>query len=428
MSFTSGSGPAVSRWSDVYVAALSRAVSYAGDFVAATALVLTLQARGGSSGYAVAAILLAAAMPSVLLAPLTGRLADRVDSRTLLAVTAAAQAGVCVLLAYSSGTARIVALAALLGCGVAVTQPTLSALTPSMVVRDDLARAGAIGQTATAVGSVLAPAIGGLLVGVYGLRVPMLVDAVSYLALVVAAFAIRTRRGGHAVRSGAATDEAAPAWRMRADRLVWPLVVLIGALVGVVNVFSVAEVFFVRGTLHASSTMYGVLEGVYAATTLVGAWWVTRRAARSDAWLAGATLALFAAISVVVVAAGGVPTVWWLMALWTAGGVINGGFNVTLSVLLGRRVPAEVRGHAYAVFGAVANGASGLGLVLGGALVGGVPVRTLITASGLAGVLAVAVFGPPVVAAIRAVREPAAHAVTPEPHAATPEPVVAANP
>ncbi len=422
MSFTSAPGPAVSRWSDVYIAALSRAVSYAGDFVAATALVLVLQARGGSNGYAVAAILIAAAMPPVLLAPLTGRLADRVDSRTLLAVTATAQAGVCVLLAYSHGTVPIVLLAALLGCGVAVTQPTLAALTPSMVVRADLARASAIGQTANAVGSVLAPAVGGLLVGAYGLRVPMLVDAVSYLALVVAAFAIRTRRGGRAV-PGEVAGEAptAPVWRMRADRLVWPLVLLIGALVGVLNVFSVAEVFFVRGTLHASNTMYGVLEGVYAATTLVGAWCVTRRAGRGDAWLAGATLALFATISVLVTAAGSAPTVWWLMALWTVGGAINGGFNVTLAVLLGRRVPAEVRGRAFALFGAVANGASGFGLLLGGALVGSVPTRTLITASGLAGVVSVALFAPSVLAAIRGAREPAGQV-------ATAEPVAVANP
>jgi len=48
MSFASGP-----RWSDVYLAAAARAVSLAGDFVALTVLVLTLQA-GGYDGLAVA--------------------------------------------------------------------------------------------------------------------------------------------------------------------------------------------------------------------------------------------------------------------------------------------------------------------------------------------------------------------------------------
>ncbi|HKD97243.1 MAG TPA: MFS transporter [Micromonosporaceae bacterium] len=420
MSFTSPPGLTASRWSDVYIAAISRAVSYAGDFVAATALVLALQARDSSSGYAVAAILLAATLPPVVLAPLTGRLADRVDSRLLLAVTAAGQAVVCVALAYTGGTVPIVILAALLGCGVAVTQPTLSALTPSMVVRDDLAKASAIGQTGNSVAMVVAPAVGGLLVGAYGLRVPILVDAVSYLALVVAAFAIRTRRGGRAGRAAESGADGSPAvWRMRSDRLAFPLVVVIGAVVGVLNVFAVADIFFVRGTLHASTTMYGIIDGAYAATTLVGAWLVTRRADRPDNWLAGLTLGLFAGISAIVALASTVPNVWWLMALWTVGGITNGGFNVTLAVLLGRRVPAEVRGHAYAVFGAVANGAGGLGLLLGGALIGLAAPRLLIAASGLAGVLAVAVFAPPVLAEMRRTRtapagvEPAPVSVSP---------------
>lgn len=53
-------------WADVYLAAGARAVSAAGDLLAAVALVLELQQRG-MGGFAVAAILIAAAAPPVLL-------------------------------------------------------------------------------------------------------------------------------------------------------------------------------------------------------------------------------------------------------------------------------------------------------------------------------------------------------------------------
>ena len=70
---------------DVYLAASARGVSQLGDFLAATSLVLALQQRGAGA-YAVAAVLAAAMLPTVVLAPLAGRVVDRFDSRVILTV------------------------------------------------------------------------------------------------------------------------------------------------------------------------------------------------------------------------------------------------------------------------------------------------------------------------------------------------------
>src|SRR5216110_692313 len=111
MSFTSAPRP--DRWTDVHLASIARAVSTCGDFLAAIALVITLQTRG-AGGFAVAALLIAAAAPPTLLAPLTGRLADRVDSRRLLVATTLAETVVCVLLSFATATPVIIGLVALL--------------------------------------------------------------------------------------------------------------------------------------------------------------------------------------------------------------------------------------------------------------------------------------------------------------------------
>ena len=73
-----------------------------------------------------------------------------------------------------------------------------------------------------------------------------------------------------------------------------------------------------------------------------------------------------------------VPAVGWLAPVSVLGGLGNGGVNVAAAVLLGRRVPAAMRGRAFAVFGAVANGANVTGLLLGGVLLAVVPVRAAI--------------------------------------------------
>ena len=178
---------------DVYLAAGARGVSQLGDFLAATSLVLALQERGASS-YAVAAVLAAAALPPVVLAPLAGRVVDRFDSRVILTSVGVAQAVCCALMAYVRSPWLLVVLAALLAAGLAFTTPTFSALLPDMAGRDGIGRAMAISQTAGSIGSLAGPALAGVLVGLYGLQVPLLIDAASFLAVVGAGLLLRTRR------------------------------------------------------------------------------------------------------------------------------------------------------------------------------------------------------------------------------------------
>src|SRR5689334_4991552 len=116
MSFTSPADSAAAttpRWSDLYVSVIARAISQSGDILAATALALILQSRG-AGGLAVAGIMLAAALPLVVLGPITGRLADRYDSRTLLITTGLGQVAVCVALAFVTQPGVIIALVAVL--------------------------------------------------------------------------------------------------------------------------------------------------------------------------------------------------------------------------------------------------------------------------------------------------------------------------
>jgi MFS family permease len=377
----------------VYLAAGARAVSSCGDLLAATALVLQLQARG-AGGYAVAAILIAATLPPVLLARWAGRLADRADSRLLLASTGVAQAGACLALAFASGPAEMISLVAVLAAGLAVTQPCLSALVPSMVTAGDLPRAVAIGQTATSAGAMLAPALGGVLVGHFGLRVPLLADAASYLAIAAAGWLIRARRSARASGTLAARPGGA-AWRLRQDRLLWSVIVLIGAVVAAVSLVNVAEVFFVRGVLHSTTTVYGLIDSVWTCGAVAGAWLIARRRP-ADPAMAVALLGALAitCLSVALIATAG--NVGWLVPISVAGGLANGGLNTAANVLMGRRVPPAVRGRAFAAFYAVANAATTLGYLAGGLLLELLPVRVVIASAGLAGLAVTAAFTLPV--------------------------------
>ncbi|MFI7215606.1 MFS transporter [Micromonospora maritima] len=413
MSFTSGG----SRWSDVWLATVARGVSSCGDFLAATALTLALQSAG-AGGLAVSGLLLAATLPLVALAPLTGRLADRVDSRVLLVTAGLVQAGICVALAYARDPFLVIALVALLATGLAVTQPVLAALVPVMVRPADLPRAGALNQTAGTLGALAGPALAGLLVGQFGTRVPLLVDAGTYLALVVAGLLIRTRRGGRGSTAAGAATAVTPAWRLRRDPLLMVMVGSVAAVVGAVGAINVIEVFFIRETLDSSTTVYGLVTGAWTLGIVVGAWVFARVARRlaDDGALLGAGLVLLGGCCLAVLVSAAVPAAWLLVPVWLLGGVANGGNNVFDQLLLARRVPEEARGRAFAVFGAAVQGAGMGGFLVGGLLLEVAGPRPLVAGCGVVGLLVVVGLAGPVCRAVRADRA-ATPAAAPSPAA-----------
>lgn len=387
----------ITDWRDVHLAAGTRAISVCGDVLAATTLALALQ-QSGHGGLAVSGLLLAASVPPAVLAPLTGRLADRVDSRLVLVVAGSAQAAVCVALAFATSPPAIIGLVALLAAGLAVTQPVLSALLPAMVRSVDLPRAGSVNQTAGTIGMLVAPALAGLLYGQVGSRVPLLLDAASYLALIVAGLLLRTRR------TAGPTAREHVTWRLRDDRALTVMIGALAAVVAAVGGVNVIEVFFIRDTLHASATMFGLISASWVAGMALGAVVFGRMPRRLITM--PVLLALMAGSCLAVLLASAVPSAAMMVPLWLLGGVSNGGINVYVLVIVAERAPHFAYGRAFAVMQSAIQGASGAGLVAAGPLVEVCSPRLLIAAAGAAGLLAAA-------ACVPAVRKAAA--VRPEP-------------
>jgi MFS family permease len=316
-----------------------------------------------------------------------------------------------VVMAYTRSTPLLVGLVALVATGAAITQPTFAALLPEMVRKEDLPRAVAVGQTAGSVGMLVGPALAGVLVGLYGQRLPLLLDGVSFLWVAVVGFLIATRRAPLR-RSG--TNDAPKAtndspyvvdrreqWAWRRDPLLFPMIVMVGLVVAVVSLINVVEVFFVRETLHSSTTMYGVLAATWTGSMMIGSWLVAHRRSTDDAGLSLGMIVALGSNCAGIAVAGLVPSVGWLVPLWVFGGVGNGVINSIIAVLLSRRAPAEVRGRAFAHLGAVANAANITGYLVGGALVGPVAPGTLIFGSGLLGVAVVGCCALPMLRAAR---------------------------
>ena len=133
-------------------------------------------------------------VPVVALAPAAGLLVDRVESVRLLVLVSLAQAGAATALAFVGGLGPILALSALLGAGVAVSQPAEFALTPAVVGDGAQTEANGHLESARYVGFTAGPLIGGALAAAGGTKLAMLVNAASFLFVAGSAVALQARR------------------------------------------------------------------------------------------------------------------------------------------------------------------------------------------------------------------------------------------
>ena len=156
-----------------------------GDFCYAVALPwLVLSAHGGA--ILLGAVLACYGVPRTVLIPVGGVLADKVGPRTLMLAADTARcvlvAGLALLAArHTASLAALGPIAALIGAGEGLFIPASFAIMPSLLDEERLAAGNALSIAAVQIGSLLGPALGGVLVAVTrGSTAAFAVDAASF--------------------------------------------------------------------------------------------------------------------------------------------------------------------------------------------------------------------------------------------------------
>jgi MFS family permease len=376
---------------DLLIALVGRAVSTFGDEVALVALTLRLQGDGARP-YEVGLLLGAGIIPLLVLSRPVGRLVDTHDSRHLLVGAGVLEVACTVPLVFAHAVVAIVVLVAVLGTVASVSAATWSALVPRIVGEDHVPEAVSAMQSLNALVLVGAPAVGGLLAGAFGTRVPLAVDAATFVVVTVAAALIGTRRTPAALGRDGRPDRTRGGFEiLRTDPVLAPLIIGLVVLVLLVGMVDVVLVFLIRATLHAGGAWYGLAEAAWIAGIVVGSLGAGRlRTERVQTWatIAGAGVACAALAPFAVV-----PAVWMLMPLSVLGGIGNGYASACFSTLLVSRTPDAERGRVSAAANAAVGGAQGVSLLVGGAVAVVLSPRTIYATAGLLGVAVAIVTG-----------------------------------
>lgn len=344
-------------------------VSVAGTWmqrIAQSWLVLDLT----GSGTAVGGVVSLQFLPILFMSPMAGVIADRVDKRKLLYVSQtlagsiAATLGVLVL-ADRAELWMVYALAFALGMVGSFDNPTRRAFVIEMVGRDTLSNAVGLNSVLVNSGRVIGPAIGGVLIVWVGLGVCFLLNAASYLSLIVALLLMRSsdlvRPVPQPRRRGQLIEGFRYAWST-------PMLRILLVLLAMVSIFAyeyeVVLPLLARFTFGGDADTFGLMFAATAVGAVLGG---LRAANRTELDLA--TLVRVAiGYSVSLVAAAVAPNLWMALVLLVVVGATGTSMLTAANTMLQLATRADMQGRVVAIRSMAFLGARPIGALVVGSV------------------------------------------------------------
>src|SRR3989454_3074587 len=228
-------------------------------------------------------------LPIMLLSLFGGVLADRLPKRRVLLFTqsfAMLQAVVLWILVASGHIQvwEVLVLASLLGLTNSFDMPTRQAFVVEMVGREDLPNAIALNSSVFNMARVVGPGLGGLIIAFLGVAPLFLINAISFIPVIIGLFLIDTK-GLHAQVKRVTAQKDAPrpsTLQSLREGLAYvvhtPAILLIIAVIGVISLFginfNVVLPLFATDVLHVGAVGFGFISSAFGLGSLLSALWL----------------------------------------------------------------------------------------------------------------------------------------------------------
>ena len=329
---------------------LAQTINLIGDALTWLGLaLLTFELAGAGSGTVLAVSLTLRVMAFVVLSPIAGALADRIDRRRLMITTHLARMGIVCLLPFVTQIWQIYAIIFSLNVFHAFFTPTYTATIPLVTTKATHAQAIALSSATYQLLGVLGPGLAGSVAAFSGTRAVFFLDGLTFL---VAAILIMTLPGqlsvspNQQVRTVEQTLRDIQAgttclWldpQMRYALILQFIAAIAGAEI-LVNTVS-----HIQGTLHLGKLEYSWVMaafGIGATLASVGLGNAQQKVSKNFCIGVGAFLITLALL----------PANWVslnsLLLLWLVAGVGQTLVNVPTQTLIADRVAVDVQGRVY---------------------------------------------------------------------------------
>lgn len=327
--------------------------------------------RLSGSAWVLGLVAFAGQIPALVLAPIGGAIADRLDRRRVLIATQIVAAGQALVLTVITALhlvvpAQLIVLALLLGCVNAMEIPARQSYFVHLVAdRDDLSNAIALNSFALNSARLVGPGLGGMVVGWAGETVCFGINAASYATVLLALLALRVRTARR--RDGAVLADIADGFRYAfGHAAVRTMLLVVAATSFAATPYTTLMPLFARDIFGGDARTLGLMMACSGAGAIAGTIYLAWRSEVRGIERSIGRALLIAALGVAVYSRS--EALWLaLPALFATGlGVITAiaGSNTLIQSL----VRDELRGRVMALFTMAFLGIAPLGSLVGGAL------------------------------------------------------------
>ncbi len=328
--------------------------------------------------------------PLLVLAPVSGLIADRLDRRRLLIATQSTMAGFAVLLGVLTVLGYMTlplmwAFALALGIVAAIDAPARQTFVGELVDDRQLSNAVALNSASFNVARLIGPAVAGVLIVLVGTGWVFLANAASFGAVILVLLLMRRDRMRPARRAAAARGQIRDGIRYVRRR---PDLAVIFAMIFVVGTFGFNFPIFTatmaRVEFGSGAEGFGLLSSILAIGSVTGALLAARR---ERPRLRYAVLAA-AGFGLAAGAAALMPDYWSFAAALVLVGVSSLTLMTSANAYVQTTTSPIMRGRVMALYMAIFAGGTPIGAPLIGVVVNAAGPRWALAVAGLSGLVA----------------------------------------
>jgi MFS family permease len=369
----------------------SQIVSFSGTWmqmIAQSWLVLELT----GSGTALGAVMAMQFLPTLLLAPMGGVIADRFDKRRLIILTQST-AGLLALTLGIVTLAGVVelwmvyAIAAGFGAVTAIDNPSRQTFVMEMVGPADVSNAVTLNSVVVNAARAIGPAIGGAVIATVGIGQCFVFNAASYLFVIVALLLVRTSELHPAARSARAPGQLRAgfryAWNTPTLRTTLVMLAIIGTLT---YEFTTTLPMLSEFTFGAGSAGLAIMTSLMGAGAMIGGLVVAAYGQPSLRRL----VSVAACFGGAVVAVAAMPTIGLVYAVMPLVGAASVAMISLSNATLQLHSDPKLRGRVMALFSMALLGSTPIGGPIVGWIGEHISPRLSLLIGGVAALLAAA--------------------------------------
>ncbi|MDD4658648.1 MAG: MFS transporter [Eubacteriales bacterium] len=376
-------------------------VSLLGNYIYSFAMGLyVLRVRGSAMGFAVTLVF--GTLPRVILAPVAGALADRLDRKKMV-VGMDLVSGLVMLLLYGISSSYglqvsfIYGAAAMLAIANTFLNVAMDAAIPNLVTDRHLVRINSLNQSVVSLTQVAAPFIGGLVFGIIDIRLFVLLNGIAFILSAVSEIFIDFQLTAPAEAEAPAQPKLLAEMGegftfLRRHNLLFTLGMFFVFLNFCVGLGAISVPYILNNVVGMDATLFGILNGLLPAGIFLGSLLIS---ALPEFRRRYPVILVSLLVMALALAVSGLPAVPQLLAfgetlififyfiLLLIIGFFNPFVNIPVFVLMQRQIPDNFRGRVFGLIQTMCMAITPVAYLLAGSFLEKLPAWSVPLGAGL---------------------------------------------